>query len=88
MCSDRDMYLLLFARGTAPLETLVEELYLGKELFLMTVLCCSNVKVFAQQRYPWFFRHKSACVCMVLGVGINYASKNMFFVYMLGKPVQ
>lgn len=48
MCSDGDMYLVLFAEGTAPLEMLfVAELYLGKELFLMTVLCHSNVKVFA-----------------------------------------
>lgn len=47
-CSDRDMYLVIFAEGAAPLEMLfVEELYLGKELLLMTVLCRSNVKVFA-----------------------------------------
>lgn len=48
MYSDRGMHLVLFAEGTAPLEMLfAEELDLGKELFLLTVLCHSNVKVFA-----------------------------------------
>lgn len=31
--------------------------------------------------------NKNTCFCMVLGISVNYASKNMIIVYMLGKSV-
>lgn len=56
LCPLRDTYLVLCAQGANPLEMLfAEELHSEKELFLMTVLCRSNVKVFVQQRYVWLF---------------------------------